>query len=445
MGWGGCVGIMNASPFIWTQTSQSSYQMNSWSFPGSIDPGQLSTTYIEFDQGIFTTETDTSAVVAFQLNNPSSTEIQIHSEVYRPEDLDNPGNVQNIYVQLNNFPSDQNGQRIDLGFNHDQCVTLYLTSATDSLYANSAPVNWMHATLDLIGDKTLRQIALPGAHDAGMGPDFMSGTAFSVADNTKTQATTIGGQLLQGIRWFDIRPVMGDGGQWLSGHYSDGFAGWQGGNGEPISRVISDVNDFLSQNQELVILELSHSINSDDSYRSLNIAEWNALFDMLVGNISHLYTNPVADLSTIPIRDFIGSGPAVVVVARDDDSVLGDYANHGIHPSSSYRVFNKYSESAKPDYVVSDQISKLQNWKTLEPGDNAFLLSWTETESSVNAVPGFGEGNKANAREINVRLFGSLVPVLTKEVFPNIIIEDYVERKDLASLAMGINFRNHAL
>jgi hypothetical protein len=224
MGVGGCIGIANASPFIWTQISHSSYQMNSWDFPTSIGPGQISTNYIEFDQGVFTVESDTSASVVFQLNTGLNHEIQINSEV---------GDYQNIYVQLSNtLLSDQDSKRYDLGFNHDGCVTLYLNEVAGSLYFNSAPIDWMHATLDTIGDKTLRQLAIPGAHDAGMGPDYVPGTFFSAEANIRTQELDISGQLLNGVRWFDIRPII-SGGEWYTGHYGhNSFSGWQGGNGE---------------------------------------------------------------------------------------------------------------------------------------------------------------------------------------------------------------------
>jgi hypothetical protein len=34
-----------------------------------------------------------------------------------------------------------------------------------------------------------------------------------------------------------------------------------------MSSVMAAINDFLSTNQELIILELSHGYNTDDGYR----------------------------------------------------------------------------------------------------------------------------------------------------------------------------------
>lgn len=91
--------------------------------------------------------------------------------------------------------------------------------------------------LNIIGDMKLKSICMPGSHDAGM--DRISGSTFGVkANNTQTQQQDIYHQLTMGSRYFDIRPVLGNGGQWLAGHYSDG----RGGNGLLISDIISQVN-----------------------------------------------------------------------------------------------------------------------------------------------------------------------------------------------------------
>lgn len=227
MGWGGCIGIMNASPYTMTPSDVSSYQMKSWSFPDKLLPGSVNKFYVEYDEGIFVTESDTAAKVVFELDNPSKTKFEFHSEHLG-------GQGRNIFVQPSGLQQAGPGNtdnRIDLGFVHDSCVGFYISGEEGSLHANNPPKDWMHSTLNVIGDKTLRDISLPGAHDAGMGPDFKAGTFGSDTANTKTQALTIGGQLDQGARWFDIRPVIGDGGKWLTGHYSGGPHSL-GGNGE---------------------------------------------------------------------------------------------------------------------------------------------------------------------------------------------------------------------
>lgn len=260
MGFGGCIGIINASPFTWTQTAISSYQFIQWdhSFPSTIKPGEVYKNYIERDTALFVTESDTVGKVSFTLDNPSNTQFEFVAGEY------------NIFVTPTNFDQaggNHDNNQITVGtFLHDQCVTFYLSGEQGNLYANNPPVDWMHSTLDVIGNKTLQDIAIPGSHDAGIGPDVEYGTFGVNENNVKTQQLDIGGQLAQGVRWFDIRPVVGDGGKWLTGHYTGG-SGSLGANGESIEKIISQVNTFLSVNSELVILELSHAYNTDADYR----------------------------------------------------------------------------------------------------------------------------------------------------------------------------------
>ncbi|KAF2799396.1 PLC-like phosphodiesterase [Melanomma pulvis-pyrius CBS 109.77] len=436
MGLGGCVGIINATPFTWTQIGVSSYQFISWdsSFPSSIKPGDVFKNYIEWDTGIFVDEGDTFGSVTFQLDNPSSTTFEFHA-------LHPDGQPYNVYVNPSNFDvanANHDNDVINLGFIHDECVAFYLSGEQEHIYANSAPVDWMHSTLDVIGNETLQGITLPGSHDAGIGPDVEYGTVFATPANVRTQGLAIGGQLIEGVRWFDIRPVIGDGGKWLTGHYSGGDNS-QGANGESIEEIILQLNTFLSVYQELVILELSHAYNTDDDYRDLNQDEWNTLFDTLTTNVKYLYTEDVPDLSTIKISDFIADGPSVLIVARPDDTItLGSYSTAGIHPDSSFKVFNSYADSSDPDAVISDQLNKMANWRTIDPSQNVFLLSWTETENGIDNV--FGNGIEANAYEINQRLFGNVAPVLSANNRPNIIMEDWVQTNEMVSFSMAINW-----
>src|SRR5689334_21145270 len=68
----------------------------------------------------------------------------------------------------------------------------------------------------------------------------------------------IHGQLMAGSRWFDIRPVIGNGGQLLTGHYSGQKAPVFGINGQALADIVDDVNRFTAANPELVVLSLSH-------------------------------------------------------------------------------------------------------------------------------------------------------------------------------------------
>lgn len=159
---------------------------------------------------------------------------------------------------------------------------------------------------------------------------------------------------------------------------------------------------------------------------------------MLTEGLEHLYIKSVDDLSTVKINEFIGKGPAVLVVARTESNInVGDFSTKGIHPGASFPVYNSYADSSNPDKVISDQLDKM---KSANHSKEVFLLSWTETEEGIDNA--FGKGIKANALEINQKLFGNVAPVLAKNDYPNIIMEDYIMNNEMAEMAMAINWLN---
>lgn len=73
---------------------------------------------------------------------------------------------------------------------------------------NAATANWMSNLLKEHPDKTIafKDIAIPGSHDAAMYvlEDCVGGNAC----NTQTQYLHMKAQLEQGLRLFDIRPIL---------------------------------------------------------------------------------------------------------------------------------------------------------------------------------------------------------------------------------------------
>ena len=124
---------------------------------------------------------------------------------------------------------------------------------TPYLFATASAVfdrgNWMGDNLLFpFGSKPLNQVVVPGSHDAGM---YMGGTIFDpVQDAAKTQDLNFYGQLLAGVRWFDVRPLLI--GSTFYIHHSIVL-------GPPLSQVLSNVAQFMQQGRrELVVLKFSH-------------------------------------------------------------------------------------------------------------------------------------------------------------------------------------------
>ncbi|QAU23681.1 hypothetical protein EO087_06520 [Dyella sp. M7H15-1] len=333
-------------------------------------------------------------------------------------------------------------------------ATIGLPASASRVLAGTPPntassVAWMQNNLALLGSRTLREICIPGTHDAGMSA-FNSGTAFAHPCNTITQTNAILSQLQNGSRYFDIRPVI-SAGKYVTGHYSyiAQINSWQGGNGQSIQSIIDDINAFTASNNELVVLNLSHDLDTDlgnSSYAPLTQAQWDSLLQMLQQGLNHLYTGaPIgADLTALTLNTYIGNNsPAVVVVVDASASgfTLGRFAGQGFYLPQNFPVYNQYSEINNLDSMISDQLSKMVTQRS-NPEASYFVLSWTLTQDGGQAI--FCEigadsilklANKANAQ-----LAAQLLPACSAQTFPNIIyIDNLTSNLDVVSLAMQIN------
>lgn len=300
--------------------------------------------------------------------------------------------------------------------------------------------SWMQGTLSTIGSRQLRSIVMPGSHDAGM--SVIEGkTGFVTSEDVLTQTQNIGQQLALGSRYFDIRPVIASG-VFKTGHYSDlDILGFQGADGQAMSEIITELNAFTASNAELVILNLSHDMNTDSGYGSLTQANWNSLFQQMTG-IEHLFVAPnptTVDLTSMTLNQFIGSGSAAVLVIVQPSGSgisLGSYATQGFYLYSQYNAYNSYADTDSLSSMMSDQLTKMRSIRT-SPTSQLFLLSWTLTQDAGDIITDESIIDLAN--KANAALDSNLSPAYTSTTYPNIIYIDNFSSTDATELAMTIN------
>ena len=353
----------------------------------------------------------------------------------------------NPYVGINSYScSLQNPQQSNLqisntfGRGNNTAVSFILNKQNQF-------ASWMSNSLSIIGNKKLTDICIPGSHDAGMSV-CISPTVGASNCNTITQSMDILGQLKNGSRYFDIRPIIG-GGAYETGHYSDVSAllSTQGARGQSIDDIINDINEFTASNKELVILNLSHSLDTDSSakyYPSFTDGQWQTLFGKLKG-INNLYlTDTVSypDLAQSTINTFIGGGEAcVLIIVEVDASVILPYKDEGFFPAAiSLKTYNEYSGTDDFTTMMNDQINKMRTQRGLQ---NYFLLSWTLTQSNTAAALCQASDSAYNsvldlAGIADGNLY-QLLPLVSKEIYPNIIYVDNFNNGIGTSIAMNIN------
>ncbi|QRR07693.1 hypothetical protein FPJ27_15650 [Burkholderia sp. MS455] len=309
----------------------------------------------------------------------------------------------------------------------------------------------MQSNLSRLGTRVLRQLCMPGAHNAGMNV-FHSGTAFASACNTVTQEMSVFAQLCAGARYFDIRPVI-SAGQYVAGHYTwvEGLHSWQGANGQSILSIIDDVNNFTIDQGELIFISLSHDLDTDvgnQNYSPFSQGQWNGLLALMLEELRDLFVVDLADspdLTALPLNRYIGNGrSAVVVIVKPSGAgiEIDDAAYRGFYSSRAYPVYDSYANTNQLERMITDQLAKMRAQRASAEAP-CFVLSWTLTQEGLQQVTcplGLAPSLLEMASTANAALRTQLLPACTHELFPNILYVDGINMSlDLDGFAMQIN------
>ncbi|CAG7562816.1 unnamed protein product [Fusarium equiseti] len=442
MGEGGSVVLVNGTPYTWKRVDQGSYQMHAWNFPEVISPGTVPSTYVEFNQGVFTTRSDTSGSVKYVLEG---------TECFFTINIrDKPSN---IFIRLDNMEANNHlgNTDIQLGWRHDGSVYFVLSGKQGSFDVSDPPIDWMQRCRDTLGQRPLSQICMLGTHNSGMSSVSHCDVPAGILDDyVLCQSTNVYGQLINGSRYFDIRPQI-SGGQFWTGHYN----GKVGARGESLATIISGVKQFTQQFAELVVLNFSHALQTDaDGWRDFNADEWRSLMKELL-QLDHLYVvkdkSMANNLSLLKLDDFIGNGKAAVVCVIDNDALdFGEFATKGFYKTSQLNIRNEYSDKDDAVIMVNDQLGKMKGHMSAKD-KRLSLLSWTLTQQMPRwdgDVFGFlmriGQSLKpirTLAYTCNKELFTRVLPEVGLTSFPNVIYIDYLDNRDFLSLVIAVNDR----
>ncbi|XP_066903028.1 uncharacterized protein [Halyomorpha halys] len=298
--------------------------------------------------------------------------------------------------------------------------------------------NWMRDNIDVLGKRTLNEICMPGSHDSGMS-SFYSGTSMAHSCNVLTQSLPIRGQLENGARYFDVRPDLVSGNGFQTGHYLKLPGGkCIGGNGQSIASIVNDINQFIASHNELVIVKLSHSLNSNRC-GFFSMLEWESVFRILDQTLN-LYFNDDEKirLDKLTLNHFTNNGNkgAVLYIVSEDEVKLWYRLGRGFYYDSNLNIYDEYSNTNLLPRMMEDQIKKMKE----ESKNYFFILSWTLTLSVRNAL--FCRIKYAKSiRELAVQAHNSLPNIISEvnsTAFPNVLYVDDIKDTDIVSVAMDI-------
>lgn len=318
--------------------------------------------------------------------------------------------------------------------------------------AHADQSNWMRNMKSLLENRTLKQIVIPGSHDAAMSVTEYC-ASFASECNTKTQNKSVYDQLLAGSRFFDLRPLKFDG-EFVTGHYDHMTLPWYvfppqylllapfvtkdvtlGCNGENLAGVLRDVKVFLDNHPgELVILNFSHYFDRDGSgimptfttqtKEALSGMVKSILGDHLVKLDDNENLTEKGNMRVLTFKDILKKGQAIAVF---DTSYAYDRKNgilrsegttdHLGSPDDDLRVYGHYANKNIVDDMISDQFTKLSN--QAHHGDKLFLLSWTLTQQpnqQIGCYFNLADDILELAQHVNGYLSGNLLSsVLSSE------------------------------
>ncbi|KAM3074706.1 Glucan endo-1,3-alpha-glucosidase agn1 [Clarireedia jacksonii] len=301
--------LINGTPYDWILVYHHSYSMN-WKPPAIVSSGASTETFVTW----IWNNNDAGAEATYKIDNPN----KIESFTIRARQ-----NTTRIEVAFESELASMNNPMnsvINLGFVSEGAHPFILAgNGVDSPYVGTNPSPaWMQATLPTIGQKTLRKIAMPLAHDAGASEVSHSLRGPGTLHNTQTQSVPVYSQLIFGARVFDIRPMLYRG-EWYTYHGSLALGTMWGATGQSIPSIVNDINRFTKEHPgELIILDITHDANSANTYRPFDDDDWYSFYQVL-GLIEDLWVEKDGlqyDLSMEPLTVFITPGSKSAVLIR---------------------------------------------------------------------------------------------------------------------------------
>lgn len=423
MGQGGTIVLINNTSKTWKRTHQHSYQMDSWNFPETVDSHSSVRVYVEWDENTFHNIKDDGGDVTYTLQDENNTSFSIHfhDATKREIKIDIP-----------------TASPFNINWKHDGEMNFGVSEKNGKYFFYGQDCSRWMTENPFVRSKTLKQLTLLGSHDAGMS-ELHAFAGPVTKGNVLTQAVNIAKQLELGTRYFDIRPVI-TGGRFACGHYNKDCGLCVGGNGQFLDDIIDQVNNFCRGKRELVILNISHDVNTDvgfGCYRNFTETEWNRLFYSLL-KINNLCTcnkdlcNKEGQGKTI--EELTVNGSTVVVRLASESAVhvarrLPQDLSQKFCMQDDFAIYDDYTGTTEFGEMCKDQFQKMQ--EQASKMGSLFLLSWTLTQGiqeAVNSIISSDMSILSFAETANMHLDGYLFNEMnSKHIYPNIVYIDKID------------------
>eukprot|EP01123_Difflugia_compressa_P015448 TRINITY_DN8676_c0_g1_i1.p1 TRINITY_DN8676_c0_g1~~TRINITY_DN8676_c0_g1_i1.p1 ORF type:complete len:331 (+),score=35.83 TRINITY_DN8676_c0_g1_i1:80-1072(+) len=307
---------------------------------------------------------------------------------------------------------------------------------------------WMKNNLAVIGNLTLQEFTLPGTHDSASYSvtdqlvdvpqylaeivkvaDFFHLPVGSIIDDwSKSQNSNIFQQLVQGIRYLDLRVTWDDSNSVWKTHHGPVV-------GTTVEDVLSQIKSFvMTHSSEVLVLELSHQVTSSNPQQNQILL--NAI-ESYLGQYLWPHQNGFNTINSM-----IQSGKTVLL------TMTLDTIPSNIWPAST--IINSYANSPILSTMEAYNLGQVQSWQTHgNYTGQLYKISWTLTPDAdtilESLLPDTSKtlidlANVANNDLSN--WFGrSITPSMKYPYFANILIIDNFSTSPIVQIVQkGLNF-----
>lgn len=263
---------------------------------------------------------------------------------------------------------------------------MLLFLASFQLAFSISPATWISDSLAYIGDKSLKNLTLPGTHDSGTYyltdvpmPGDTSGLnefLFKVAVDLdvsfgevaiswgRSQDQNFYQQMQGGIRYFDLRSGWDKAkNEWVTFHFVIG---------SPVQYLLQNISQYLNDYpKEIVIVEMTHFEGYPTS------ADVTALKNMVV-DILGKYMYPVDLTFGFTVNSMVNSGKrALVTMEQGADGV-------SIWPPGA--IYNTYADSPNLEEMMAYNNRTVAKYMNGTWPQQLFKVSWTLTPNATSIL-----------------------------------------------------------
>lgn len=235
------------------------------------------------------------------------------------------------------------------------------------------------------GDYTLKDIVIPGSHDAGMSVLYQTGGSQKSTINecnTLTQSKSIEKQMKEGVRMFDLRPGVLKDTLFLKHSSSDCMdMAVGGGYGERLESVLAAARRFLTENpSEFLILGFSHFCPKE-----MKIDKLAAEVIRMLGK-EHVYLGKGKKIEDLAIKSLCGK--ALLVFEAEDTGVEGIMSNSMISTGSAgaLNFRRSYAATNNLNKLLSAQVIFFKSLNDQVRSNDLVRLDWQLTQSPQEAA-----------------------------------------------------------